>query len=218
MPANNKPGVDWQAIRRRYEAGETPYAIAKLYDVTQQGIRKRIQKEGWEKGIAPDPELLNTVPEYTEPEVNWLTVVERNFKTPVGSKDNPRRRASILRDLANGLPKKAAAAGAGITDDTLTAWCKADTDFSAQCDEAQAQYIRRRFGDINKASERGDVKAATWTMERHPMTREDYGNANRGAQGGGITVVLNVPAPSRDEPLDVVSGDLIEGDFTRDDS
>lgn len=208
MPGLNKAGIDWPIVRSRYEAGETAYSLAQVYGVSQQGISKRAKKEGWQKGAVHDDE-----PQRPTSGMNWLNVVNRSFKAPVGDKDSPERRAMILNDLAGGMTLKAAAAGAGVDVDTLGRWRDADKVFGAQCEEAQASYVRARFQDVYKASERGDVKAATWSLERHPMTREDYGDTRGGKGGPSITVVLNVPAPMRSEPqpitLDVVADDAI---------
>ena len=47
MPRLTKPGVNWDEIRARYEAGESANGIAKTVNVSKQAILGRVKRHGW---------------------------------------------------------------------------------------------------------------------------------------------------------------------------
>lgn len=56
------PQYDWPYIRKRYESGETAYAISKrMGKPSKQAIMKRASKEGWTQVTGSGPERLPLV-------------------------------------------------------------------------------------------------------------------------------------------------------------
>src|SRR3546814_5455079 len=106
-------------------------------------------------------------------------------------KRTPETAAEILALIEGGMPKGRAAVKCGISRDTLQDWCKADPELSAQVEAAEASYMSRHLANLNDASDRGDVKAATWMLERHPATRADFGAEKQGSGGPQIVVQIN---------------------------
>src|SRR3546814_755277 len=108
-----KPGVDWPAIRQRYDAGETLTSIAKDAGVTRQGIAERAKKEGWAKPDRPrrqQGQALASIAALPEP-------------------DSDRAKMAVLEALHMGSTLKAAAARAGLTVDQLKHWRNRDETF-----------------------------------------------------------------------------------------
>ncbi len=73
---------------------------------------------------------------------------------------------------------------------------------------ADARALARKVERIEDAGRRGDWKADSWSLERHPASREEFGGASRNS-GPEITVILNIPKP---DPLPalVENGRVIE--------
>ena len=93
----------------------------------------------------------------------------------VGYKDTTERRALILQCISSeGMPLKAAATFSGISKSTLDSIRERDADFSAQIDQAQAEWHRGRRRTVEQAADNGDAATARWLLERHPATREYY--------------------------------------------
>jgi len=48
-----KPKADWEAIEREYRAGQLSIrAIASAYGLAESAVRKRAQRDGWERALA----------------------------------------------------------------------------------------------------------------------------------------------------------------------
>lgn len=53
MTLPGRPKTDWEAIEREYRAGQLSLrAIASAYGVTEGGIRKRANRDGWTRALA----------------------------------------------------------------------------------------------------------------------------------------------------------------------
>lgn len=182
MAAPKKPGVNWVAIRKRFESGETAHAIAKSgAGVTRQTIESRAKREGWYDGAS---------------------IVEK-FKPPTtpSSKATPDTKRLILEYLQDGLSQKRAAALAGVAEHSVINWRKADEAFDAACRQAAQVFAKRHIGNIARAGDIGDWRASAYLLERHPETKQDFGGTNTARLGaGGIQVILNVPLPTATDP------------------
>lgn len=210
MPANNKPSVDWSDIRRRYQDGETAYAISKSLEgtpgqVSKQGIMKRAKREDWDgtqqatKKWLSATEKLPSVARMQNPETH-----QEKLLAAYGNR-TPETLAEILRVVETGIAKTIAARMAGISEDTLRQWEKDDPEVTALIRRAEQQRVVGWADEVNKAAERGDWKAAVKMLESHPETKEQFA-PKHGVQGGtNIQVVLNIP---RGEP---VEGIIIDG-------
>lgn len=52
------PPPDWQAIRNVWEGGQSVRMLAKQFKISENRIRKRQTKEGWQRGLARGVEAL----------------------------------------------------------------------------------------------------------------------------------------------------------------
>lgn len=187
--------VDWLAVQRRYEAGETSTQIAATVDATRQAIDNRARRHGWKRpGEASEsPESPTTGP-------NWLAVAQKG--EIAGYKDSPERRALILQCLAEGMTKTAAAHYAGVDPKTVQEWRAADPTFNAQCREAGTQWQRTA---VSKIAQAPDWRASGYLLERHPDTREDWGGRAAGQGGASINVIINVPRAAPDSATETIT-------------
>jgi hypothetical protein len=87
-----------------------------------------------------------------------------------GYKQTPERVERLLKALRAGNTRRASCAYAGITDDTLSNWCK-KSDFSDMVQKAESEAEMRNVQVIMKAAEKS-WQAAAWWLERR--RREDY--------------------------------------------
>lgn len=172
-----KPGVDWGAIEAGYRAGKSCRQLAKDYPgISHVAIAKRARKSGWSVDAAVETAMALT----------QLTT----GSLPETYKGTDERRAAILQKLAAGSTLDMAAKAAGITPDTLRSWRRSDTEFGTACDRAQVAWAERQVGHIDKAADRGDWRASSWLMERHPATRDEFGQ--QATKSGGPTVRIEL--------------------------
>lgn len=173
--------VDWPAIREAWCKGESARMLAREHGISHTAINKRVKREGWQRrganGKPAEPRLPATCP-------TRATALALGERTP-GNK------SMVMADLESGLPAHLAARCIGMTAKEVEAWARDAPEIRVAAAKGHAKRARL----INAAAERGDWKAASWMMERHPETREDFGQ--KPAAGGGVTVVFNW---SRDEP------------------
>lgn len=177
-----KAPIDWELIRLRFEAGNTPYAIARDLGgrPTKQGIAKRAQKQGWK---VRDNALLNVTAE--------LPIVKRAQDLAGPGKATAERVAFILELVGKGASIKLAASAAGITPKTLKRWQQDDAQLAEQLRQARAGKLAEWISRIDDASAR-DWKAADRLLQTSPEA-EDFSQH----QTGGITVVLNIDRDSQ---------------------
>lgn len=196
-----KSEIDWPGVEKRVRAGEAFRAIARDLKasgtpISHVAIKKRSDKEGW-------------LPSAQSWKQEVRAVIPGNHSghdhAPVMfNKDSPETRASILADLERGLTFKSAAEKNGISDDTLKRWRDGDEEFAGQCQKAIQSFVARQVQRIEAAGERGDWKAPAYLLERHPQTREDYGQALGKGGGPQIIVQLNIArAGDGPEPIEL---------------
>jgi hypothetical protein len=164
-------GHNWPYIRKLWEAGSEPPEISRLLGgkPSPNVILRRADQESWVKL----PLTINTDPR---------------------SKDSPDKRAIILDAFRKGSTRSMAAAQAGISLKTLGNWQKDDAEFSTACDQASQEFGARQLARIDQAGEK-DWKAASWLLQSHPVTKQDFSQAQAKGQGG-INIVLNIPRTS----------------------
>ena len=112
-------------------------------------------------------------------------------------KDSEERRQQVLQFLREGHALTQAAAGAGITRETLLQWRKADKQFADECAIAESQGIAPIESKIiqtalNAQDEALSFQAAKFIVERRKPTRDDYAPANPNMPIGQLN--LNVLA------------------------
>lgn len=174
-----KPGIDWVAIEARVRAGEAALQIAKDHEVSCQAISKRARKEGWRK---------------TALQVR----AETEFKpAAVNGKGRPETKLAIIHALEKGVQQKTAAGVAGIAEDTLLEWKTRDPAFREECQAAVQRFIQTNLGRVDKAADRGDWKAATWMLGKHPASKPDYAEDAIGKGGAVLNIILNIPKPGQ---------------------
>ncbi len=168
----------WSQIRIRWTQGESGYSIANSLDghPTRQAIAKRARSKGWQK------------------EVDGVVSEKHLRKHPaLLGRDNPENREEILRLLSNGVTYKLAAGSIGVHPDTLRAWRKQDSSFSAQCQSARASALADCAMTIYRHKDR-DWRAGKYLLETAPETRGEFGSSNN---PGKIEVVINIDRSSK---------------------
>ncbi len=172
--------IDWDQVRLRFEAGQTPYAISQDLGgrPSKQGIAKRAHKEGWTRR-----ENALSIAEQ-------LPIVERARALTGPTKCTAERIAFVLELVGKGSPIKLAASAAGISDKTLKRWMADDPQLEEQVRQARAGKLSEWISHIDRHSER-DWKAADRLLQVSP----DAGDFNQ-VNTGGITIVLNIDRES----------------------
>ena len=162
-------GLNWNAVRVRWEGGETAYSIAKTEPVSRQGIDHRAKREGWLR--------LDESTDYAP-----MVAAERCeiIKRPIqGSEIGKREQvtlAVILGAVSQGSSEGLAAKMAGIDPSTLTAWKREDPVLACEVGRARAIAGGGYIQCIHNASQT-DWKAAAYMAERHPDTKGEFGRA-----------------------------------------
>lgn len=163
------PRFDWLAIRARFEAGDTISSISRSPGMpSKQAISRRAIDEEWTQIDKPPPEL--TV-------VNFDGLSETQ--------------CIVIKEVANGLPQKHAAAIAGVSERTVTGW-KAEIPAFANALQAAVAVMAR--SQLNKIVKSDDWRSGLAMLERHPATREEFApaNAQRGLPGMSFNVLGHV--------------------------
>jgi transposase-like protein len=186
MPQRRQP-IDWEAVKREIQAGESQNTVAKRHGIARQTLAKRGKREGW----------LND-------EARWLraarqTQTTKRLENPQSLSDKaiatrgnrtPETQAAILCALQEGMGMTQAALANGISYDTLLAWRKDDPSFDQLCQQARHSLLGEMQKVIPQAARRGDWKAAESYLKTAPETRGDWASGPGG--GGGITVNISV--------------------------
>ena len=190
--------IDWDAIHLRYKQVETAYSISKSLGgvPSKVGIMKRAKREGWRR-----------IEEETMRTAENLPIVRRASGSALG-KRAPENIALILESIEIGATEKVAAGIAGISPKTLTRWKQEDPRLAMEIHARRSQNVAEKLRCINDAS-RKDWKAAAWSLERDPYSREEFSNRNK--EKDMPRIILNI---HRDEV--VIEGqkghDQIQGD------
>ena len=197
--------VDWQAIQARIEAGEGFTSVAKDFDVTRQAIQKRCKREGWIKGkertMAVRRERFKRnqalQPSATaQPETQPQPVAVAQPTAVVMDRND--KRGAALELLRDGVPRKHAAQGAGVSESTLLRWINEDDGFGAEVRAAESAAVALRVRRIGQAGER-DWRADSWYLER--TQRAEFGSDSQ--RGGGVAVQINIERGGDAEVIDV---------------
>lgn len=139
----------WDAVRAMWMAGESASSIGSKEGMPcKQMICRKANNEGWERVDSVD-ESLELIP----------------F---AGLSDKQR---FAITKIAEGLPKKHAAALAGVHPTTLSDWISQNTDFANALQAAIAAKTYRRLQKVEKAE---DWKASTWLLERDKDSKDDF--------------------------------------------
>lgn len=91
-------------------------------------------------------------------------------------KYNPKTVEKIVDRIRAGVPKKYAAIGAGIIEDTFYRWLKEKPEFSDAVRQAEADAILRNTALVEKHAVR-DWRAASWWLERRAP--DDFGRSDK---------------------------------------
>lgn len=185
MPTQPPLNVDWSHIRGLWEQGATPDEISRDMGgkPTPRGIKMMASRERW-----PAPGVIE----------------------PQGDKDTPARRAAVLKCLREGGTYTMAAAAAGVSRQTLTAWRKHEP-FQLACDQAAAEFTGEQVRRVRQAGKE-DWKAASFLLTHHPESRRDFAPA-AGTGGPGIHISLNIPRDlSRPDNNLLQTGNTIDGE------
>lgn len=198
MPRRTKPGVNWTEIEQKVRAGQSTTSLAKEHGLARQSIDKRAKKEGWKDGPQrwlPAARQTQTSKALESPQ----TTAERHMATTgIRSAENA---AAILDKLSRGVPFSIAPGAIGISYETFLKWRKDDPTFDRLVWQARQDHLSNQYGNIAKASDRGDWKAAQAMLQAAPETRKDWSANNAGA--GGITVNIAIRAGEELPVVDV---------------
>ena len=178
MPHQSKPGVNWDAIRQRYEAGETPRQIWSTdVGVSRQAIEARVKRHGWKQ-----TEAARKIARHQQMVQQQTAALASSPYAPIPvqatwGKDTPETRARILYDLERGATYDLAAKAAGISHMTLSEWRKKDPEFANQVEAARSGHAITHIGVIDYAGrETKDWKASAHLLAKNPLTKADYGD------------------------------------------
>ena len=198
MPQRTKPGVDWSAIEKAVRAGQSTTSLAKQHGLARQSIDKRAKKEGWKDG--PQRWLPATRTTKTAQAVENPQTTSDKLCAAYGNR-TPENQAKILHELSRGVPLSIAAGIIGMGYDAFLAWRKADSTFDRLVYQARQEHLGKQYGNIAKASDRGDWKAAQAILSSAPETKKDWSTTNAGA--GGITVNISIKGESEPPVIDI---------------
>ncbi len=158
MGADTKPGVDWPAIKRRFERGEAANAIATdLGTVSRQAILKRAKRYGW----APD----------AKPAIPSHQTGNRGLATPD-------RMAAVVDAVEQGLTLAQAAALLKINRSTVLNWANANDDFAAEIAAAETRRISAQISNISRAGQT-DWRAAHTLVKAYDDRFRDTRGSDR---------------------------------------
>lgn len=207
MPQPTKPGIPWTDIRARYCDGVSATFLEKQYPVSRQAIMRRVKLEGWSRHVSD--ELTVTAPVSSPATTGQTTTRELSPQDRYGMRTAENETLAVEM-ASRGATFSMIAGRVGMTVPALKQWRDANPDFETRIQDAMSSFAEARMADITAASERGDARAAQWTLERHSMTRAELGGKE---QGGGPTlqIILNVPRGT--EPI-TIEGETIEGEVT----
>ena len=104
------------------------------------------------------------------------------------TKRGPAREQALLNALRVGNTRRAAAAFAEISEDTLARWQADDAEFRGAVIKAEADAETRFLGQVAKAAADGTWQAAAWWLERrrYENYRRREGVELTGQDGGPI--------------------------------
>jgi|TARA_Y100000034_G_C6700977_1_gene309131 hypothetical protein len=184
-----KPGIDWDDIRQRFEAGESSHSIAKTAGVVASSIRGRARKYGWTK------------PTENKPENEVALVLEKGALKSQWVKDLAKRTsfdavkgAKMIHAVQLGASLHMAALMVGVPEATARDWVKASPDFDLAIDGARAAHAYRLVGYMEKAAER-DWKAAERQLSVNRITKGLYSRGMTGSQGPAVQINVGVGRP-----------------------
>jgi hypothetical protein len=204
--------VDWAEIEQRIKAGESFNAVSKDYSVSRQAIQKRCSKEGWvehtpvttavrrqlrkRNQLQPDVQPSEVA---LQPMASMQPVAVAEPSAAVMARDD--KQGAALELLRDGVPRKHAAQGAGVSESTLLRWINDDEGFGAEVRAAESAAVALRVRRIGKAGEK-DWRADSWYLER--TQRAEFGSDSQ--KGGGVAVQINIERGGDTEVIDVTPG------------
>jgi transposase-like protein len=204
--------VDWAEIEQRIKAGESFNAVSKDYSVSRQAIQKRCSKEGWVEhtpvttAVRRQLRKRNQLPPDVQPsEVAMQPVATMQPQAvaepsaAVMARDD--KQGAALELLRDGVPRKHAAQGVGVSESTLLRWINDDDGFGAEVRAAESAAVAFRVRRIGKAGEK-DWRADSWYLER--AHRAEFGSDSQ--KGGGVAVQINIERGGDTEVIDVTPG------------
>jgi len=146
---------DWPAIKERYIRGESPTELTRSLGgrPARGSIAKRVKTERWD--------LLR--------------------KKRQGS--SPNERKIVLQAFRDGANQKLAAQLAGVARQTVANWRKDDILYNAECERAEAEFAGENLGRLVVAAREGDTGLSKWFVEKHPVTKETYGQVENAGSG-----------------------------------
>jgi hypothetical protein len=207
----------WTQIKDLWQRG---YGLVRIAEAIPNSphisnISRRAKREQWIRihKKAPGAKPAKSAKQEKQADGATQTVPVRAW-VPTGLSDKRNSlldkddlKLQVIESLKEGSTFKIASAAAGVKENTLIGWRKADPEFETACRQARAQFAQRNIARVNNAASE-DWRAATWLLEKHPDTREEFKSAETAKGGGGIQVILQIPR-SADEARDIV-GQVIE--------
>ncbi len=190
----SKPGIDWRAIRERFEAGEAAHSIEQDVDVdvSRVAILKRAKKEQWGK-----PVTLTVSP------VKWLALATGFVELEGRDTFTPEKAAEALSLFEIGANHSVVRAAIGIGANTWTRWRNDCEGLRTAIEKAQANHAHKALSRIDLAAE-NDWKAAERQLSTNPLTKDDYAQKDG---HGGISITFNI---NRAKPEEIEAAHMVE--------
>jgi hypothetical protein len=201
MPAPKRADVDRSRIHSLYTNGASPYSIANMLKeegtkLSKQAIMQRAEREGWKAPAAikrsPDNKSANSQTSVTAtpspaPQASKPAAVPAPVqKATAGSAltlEMPPERKEVIRNIAEVGSCKYASLALGVDEDTFTEWLQ-DPNFKAQTKTALGVFAAKNLGNIAKAADRGEWRAAEALLRLSPDTRDDFAPQEKAGKGG----------------------------------
>jgi len=208
MSTEDKPGVDWKLIERRFKAGESARQISLDSGISHVSILKRAKRRGW-KPVNPDwpaeTRTMETARILASPQTNG----ER--KIAAYGRRTPQNAAKVLEALREGSTQDIAALACGIGASTLSVWISEDQDFAEQVRLAKGEALTERVQGIVSAGRRGDWRADAHYLAKHPDSRGEWGDHASSGPTLAVTFAFGrSPEPPMQGSATVIEGELVD--------
>lgn len=195
MTKGPNPRVDWVAIRAEYEAGATVSDLARRYDVSRQRISYKAKQEGWSKigPLATVQSAAASTNATVDVEAETVVLPDQCTSELQGTRFSPERGQTVLNGLVQYGLVGVAAGLAGIANGTLVNWRERSPTFDISCQRALSLRAAKHLRALDKAEDRGDVKASELLLRANRVTRDDF--AKDESSTGPARITINITPP-----------------------
>lgn len=189
------PRADWVAIRAEYEAGALVSDLAPRYGVSRQRISYKAKHEGWSKGgpLATVRSAASSTDVTVDVAAQTVVLPDQCISDLGGTRFTRERGQTVLNGLVQYGLVGVSAALAGVTQGTLVNWRERSQSFDIACQRALALRAGKHLRALDRAEDRGDVKASELLLRANRVTRDDF--AKDESSTGPARITINITPP-----------------------